>query len=123
MNVVIIGSTSIRHQPTSALFITGSIFLYVFSYYALRLGFFLESLFVPLHVARPMGDSLLGDRVYRSYMLTILEYNTQVGLIVLEMVDFDVILGMDWFPLYHAILNCFAKTVTLAIPYIPPIVW
>ncbi|XP_070052783.1 uncharacterized protein [Nicotiana tomentosiformis] len=30
------------------------------------------------------------------------------------MVDFDVILGMDWLSPYHAILDCHAKTVTLA---------
>ncbi|XP_070042587.1 uncharacterized protein [Nicotiana tomentosiformis] len=32
------------------------------------------------------------------------------------MVDFDVILVMDWLSPYHAILNCHAKTVALALP-------
>ncbi|XP_070010054.1 uncharacterized protein [Nicotiana sylvestris] len=32
------------------------------------------------------------------------------------MVDFDVILGIDWLSPYHAILDCHAKTVTLAMP-------
>ncbi|XP_069145428.1 uncharacterized protein [Solanum lycopersicum] len=32
------------------------------------------------------------------------------------MVDFDVILGMDWLSRYHDVLDCNAKTVTLAMP-------
>ena len=39
------------------------------------------------------------------------------------MVDFDLILGMDWLSPHHAVLDCYAKTVTLAIPSIPPVVW
>ena len=39
------------------------------------------------------------------------------------MVDFDVILGMDWLSPYRAVLDCFSKTVTLAIHGIPPVVW
>ncbi|XP_070035924.1 uncharacterized protein, partial [Nicotiana tomentosiformis] len=34
--------------------------------------------------------------------------------LLLDMVDFDVILGMDWLSPYHAILDYHAKTVTLA---------
>ncbi|XP_070052135.1 uncharacterized protein [Nicotiana tomentosiformis] len=37
--------------------------------------------------------------------------------------DFDVILGMDWHSPYHAILDCHAKTLTLAILGLPRIEW
>lgn len=50
-------------------------------------------------------------------------YDTWVDMIILEMVDFHVILGMDWLSLYHAILDCYAKTVTLAMPGKPTIEW
>ncbi|WMV46513.1 hypothetical protein MTR67_039898 [Solanum verrucosum] len=36
----------------------------------------------------------------------------------LDILDFDVILGMYWLSPYHAVLDCFAKTVTLARPSI-----
>ena len=39
------------------------------------------------------------------------------------MVDFDLILGMDWLSPHDAVLDCYAKTVTLAMPGIPPVVW
>ena len=39
------------------------------------------------------------------------------------MVDFDFILGMDWLSPYHAVLDCNAKTVTLAMPGVPRVEW
>ncbi|XP_070057189.1 uncharacterized protein [Nicotiana tomentosiformis] len=39
------------------------------------------------------------------------------------MVDFDVILGMDWLSPDYAIRNCHAKTVTLAMPGLPRLEW
>ena len=43
-------------------------------------------------------------------------YDTHADLKVLDMIDFDVILGMDWLSSYHTILNCHAKTITLVMP-------
>ena len=42
---------------------------------------------------------------------------------VQEMDDFDVILGMTWLSPQFAILDCNAKTVTLAKPGTDPLVW
>lgn len=39
------------------------------------------------------------------------------------MLDFDLILRMVLLALYHAILDCYAKIVTLAIQQIPLVVW
>ncbi|XP_075092142.1 uncharacterized protein LOC142172431 [Nicotiana tabacum] len=61
-----------------------------------------------------MGDAIIIDRIYRSCVVTIGSLETRVDLLLLYMVDFDVILGMDWLSPYHAILDCHAKTVTLA---------
>ena len=33
-------------------------------------------------------------------------------LIVLNMIDFDIILGIDWLALYHACINCHGKQVS-----------
>ena len=49
--------------------------------------------------------------------------NTHVDLVILEMVNFDVILGMTWLSPNFAILDCNAKTVTLAKPGTYPLVW
>ncbi|XP_070055122.1 uncharacterized protein [Nicotiana tomentosiformis] len=50
-------------------------------------------------------------------------YETRADLLLLDMTDFDVILGMDWLSLYHAILDCHAKTITLAMPELPRLEW
>ncbi|XP_069150868.1 uncharacterized protein [Solanum lycopersicum] len=38
-------------------------------------------------------------------------------------VDFDVILGMNWLSTYHVVLDCDAKTMTLAMPGVSRIKW
>ncbi|RVW12093.1 Retrovirus-related Pol polyprotein from transposon 17.6 [Vitis vinifera] len=37
-------------------------------------------------------------------------------LVLLDLQDFDVILGMDWLASYHASVDCFEKRVTFSIP-------
>ncbi|RVW32511.1 Transposon Ty3-G Gag-Pol polyprotein [Vitis vinifera] len=39
-----------------------------------------------------------------------------VDLVLLDLQDFDVILGMDWLASYHASVDCFEKRVTFSIP-------
>ncbi|XP_070019553.1 uncharacterized protein [Nicotiana sylvestris] len=39
------------------------------------------------------------------------------------MVNFEAILGMDWLSLYHAILDCHAKIVTLSMQGLPRLEW
>ncbi|XP_070046880.1 uncharacterized protein [Nicotiana tomentosiformis] len=46
-----------------------------------------------------------------------------VDLLLLSMVDFDVILGMDWLFPCHTILDFYAKTVILALPGVPRLEW
>ncbi|XP_070057168.1 uncharacterized protein [Nicotiana tomentosiformis] len=82
-----------------------------------------ESLGIPVYVSTLVGDSVVVDRVYQSYVVTFCGYETRAYLLLLDMVDFEVILGMDWFSPYHAILDCYAKTVTLAMPELPRIEW
>ncbi|XP_070055242.1 uncharacterized protein [Nicotiana tomentosiformis] len=44
-------------------------------------------------------------------------------IIGIVLVDFDVILGMDWFSPYHAIIDCHSKMVTLAMIGLPRLEW
>ena len=52
---------------------------------------------------------MIVEKVYSSCLVTFLESNTHVDLVILEMVDFDVILGMTWLSPNFAILDCNAK--------------
>ena len=78
---------------------------------------------MPIHVSTPVGESVIVEKVYRSCLVTFVGSNTHVDLVILEMVDFHVILGMTWLSPNFAILDCNAKTVTLAKPGTDPLVW
>ncbi|XP_070032514.1 uncharacterized protein [Nicotiana tomentosiformis] len=69
----------------------------------------------PLSSAPP-ARSAFSDRVYWSFLVTIASYDTKVDLFLLNMVDNDLILRIEWLSPYHAIMDCHAKTVTLAMP-------
>jgi len=73
-----------------------------------------DSLTMFVHVSTPVGDSIVVDRVYRSCEVTIRGYEMRLDLLLLSMVDFDVILCMDWLSPYLSILDCHSRTVTLA---------
>ncbi|XP_070019871.1 uncharacterized protein [Nicotiana sylvestris] len=121
--VVIAGTVSICSRDASVLFDLGSTYSYVSSYFASYLVMPRDSLSAPVYISTSVGYSIVVDRVYRSYVIVIRGLETRVDLLLLDMVDFDVILGMDWLSRYHAILDCDAKTVTLALPGLPRLEW
>ena len=98
------------------MFDPGSTFSYVSSSFATGLDLYCDLLDMPIRVSNPMGESVIVEKVYRSCLVTFVGSNTHVDLGILEMVDFDVILGMTWLSPNFEILDCIAKTVTLAKP-------
>ncbi|XP_070054806.1 uncharacterized protein [Nicotiana tomentosiformis] len=77
----------------------------------------------PIHVSTPVGDTIVVDRVYRSCIVTIGGLETRVDLLLLSMIDFDVILGMDWLSPSYASVDYHVMTVTLAMSGLPRIEW
>ncbi|XP_075089596.1 uncharacterized protein LOC142170798 [Nicotiana tabacum] len=122
-NAMITGIVSVCHRDAFVLFDPGSTFSYVSSYFARYLDMPRKSLVSSVRVSTPMGDTIIVDCVYRSYVVTIGGLKTRVDLLLLCMVDFDVILGMNWLSPCRAILDCRAKTVTLAMSGVPRIEW
>ncbi|XP_070013734.1 uncharacterized protein [Nicotiana sylvestris] len=122
-DAVIISIVSICHKDASVLFDPCSTYSYVSSYFTRYLDLPHEPLVSPIHVSTPVGDTIIVDRVYRSCVVAIGGSKTRVDLLLLSMVDFDVILGMDWLCPCHAIMDCHAKTVTLAMSGLPRIEW
>ncbi|XP_070046306.1 uncharacterized protein [Nicotiana tomentosiformis] len=82
-----------------------------------------DSLSAPIYVSTQVGDSIVVNHVYRSCVIIIGSLETGVDLLLLDMVDFDVIFGMDWMSSYHVILDCHAKMMTLAMPGLPRLEW
>ena len=80
----------------SVLFDPGSTFSYVSSSFATGLDLYYDLLDMPFRVSTPMGESVIVEKVYRSCLVNFVGSNTYVDLIILDMVDFNVILGMTW---------------------------
>ena len=64
---------------------------------------------IPLSVATPLSDSLDSD-VFRSNCPVLIEGRELLAdLVLLDVMDFDVILGMDWLSQYFATVDCRRK--------------
>ncbi|WP_144028114.1 retroviral-like aspartic protease family protein, partial [Paenibacillus sp. 32352] len=95
-DVVIIGNLLVCDCMVSVLFDPGSTFSYVSSSFANGLNLPCELLDMPIRVSTPVGESVVVEKVYRSCLVNFVGRNTYVDLVILEMDDFDVILGMTW---------------------------
>ena len=70
-----------------------------------------ETLSEPFSVSTPVGDPVIARRIYRNCHVTVSQKVTSVDLVQLEMVDFNVILGMDWLYSCYATVDCRTRIV------------
>ncbi|XP_019251201.1 PREDICTED: uncharacterized protein LOC109230128 [Nicotiana attenuata] len=115
-DAVITGILTVCTLDAYALMDPGSTFSYVTPYCALDFGIEQEQILEPFSVSTPVGDSLIASLIYRGCVIIIQDRETTADLIELEMVDFDVIMGMDWLYKCYAILDCRAKVVKFEFP-------
>ena len=69
-----------------------------------------------IEVSLPTGDSRLAESVYMDSRVIIGGQEFLADLILLDIHDFDVILGMDWLSRHHATVDCYRKEVRLCRP-------
>ncbi|KAH0755813.1 hypothetical protein KY290_026083 [Solanum tuberosum] len=82
-----------------------------------------EQISEPFSVSTPVGESILAERVYRDCPIFVNHKSTMTDLIELDMVDFDVILGMDWLHACYASVNCRTRVVRFQFPNEPVLEW
>ncbi|XP_070049959.1 uncharacterized protein [Nicotiana tomentosiformis] len=87
---------TIHSHAIYALMDPGSTFSYITPFIAGKLDMRSELLPQPVEVATPVGDSIVDNHVYRDCTVLINDRPTSVDLVELVMLDFDVIMGMDW---------------------------
>ena len=75
----------------------------------------ISSMDFDLIVATPMRDSVVTSKMLRDCLVMIGYREMPVDLVLLDLQDFDVILGMDWLASYHAFVDCFGKKVIFSI--------
>ena len=62
-------------------------------------------------VSIPLNKAFVAKYEYKSCVVRIKDKDTLVDLVLLDMLDFDAILGMDWLSPWHASVDCHNKLV------------
>lgn len=94
-DVMITGIILGCHRLTFVSFSSGSVYSYMSTYFSLGFDFSYDSTSVSVDISTPIGEPLVVVLVYQSCFVTLAGYKTWVDLIILDMVDFDIILGID----------------------------
>ena len=76
------------------------------------MGLEVETLENPLYVSSPLGTRLSVDLICRSCELEISRILLTVDLRLMNMSEFDIILGMDWLTAYRVVIDCERRRVT-----------
>ena len=71
-----------------------------------ELGLEVETLEEPLYVSSPLGTRVRIGMICRGCELEISWILLIVDLRVMDMSEFDVILGMDWMTAYKVVIDC-----------------
>ena len=78
----------------------------------IELGLEVETLEEPLYVSSPQGIRARIGMVCRGCELEISGTLLTVDLRIMDMLEFDVILGMDWLTAYRVVIDCERRRVT-----------
>ena len=105
------GQLSVSNLSLYALIDSGA----THSYIASRLCDKLEGnrqIFSTLFITiTPTRDVYQSTTWYKDVPIKVQEYVMYANLIVIDMTDYDVILGMDWLSTHHAVIDCRKKHV------------
>ncbi|XP_070013961.1 uncharacterized protein [Nicotiana sylvestris] len=113
---VVTSILTVQSHDVYALIDPGSTLSYVTPFVAMEFGIEPEQLHEPFSVSTPVGESILATRAYRSCVVTVRGRDPMADLIELGMVDFDVIMGMDWHYSYFVKLDYRTITMRLEFP-------
>ncbi|WMV13973.1 hypothetical protein MTR67_007358 [Solanum verrucosum] len=94
----------------------GATLSFVTPYVVMRFDISPKILCNPFYVTLPAGDSIVARRVYRNFPISVSHILTHVDLIALDMLDFDIILEVDWIYSCYASIDCNTHFFTFKVP-------
>ena len=89
----------------------GATLSFVTPYIVVQFNVSLETLSEPFSVSTPVGDPVITRRLYKNCPVSVSDKVTLADLVELEMVDFDVVLRMDWLHSCYALVDCRTRIV------------
>ncbi|KAL0536183.1 hypothetical protein IC582_025122 [Cucumis melo] len=113
---VVTGTLPVLGHYALVFFYSGSSHSFISSAFVSHARLEVEPLHHVLSVSTPSGECMLSKEKVKACKIEISGHVIEVTLIVLDMLDFDVILGMDWLAANHASIDCSRKEVTFNPP-------
>ena len=108
---VVTSTISLFDTDAHVLVDSGATHSFIYQEFIERVGIEMRPTECSMVVSLPTSDSLTANRVYRGSKVTIASHEFEDDLIVLDIHDFDIILGMDWLAKHHATVDCYRKEV------------
>ena len=109
---VIQGTFLLSRLWARVLFDSGASHSFIAASVVIELGLEVETLEVPLYVSSPLGIRARVGMICRGCKLEISGTLLTVDLRIMDMSEFDVILGMDWLTAYRVVIDCERRRVT-----------
>ncbi|XP_073056904.1 uncharacterized protein [Primulina eburnea] len=110
------GTIIINKISAYVLFDCGATHSFISKRFTKKLGLIPEILVEPFRIATPTSKTIETHKIHRNCIVYINEHTFNAELIQVNMVEFDVILGMDWLSKSHAIVDCRRKIIKLRTP-------
>ena len=98
------------------LFDSSALYLFIVVSCVSELGLEVETLEKPLYMSSPLGTRVIMDLICRGCELEISRILLTMDLRVMDMSEFDVILGMNWLTVYRVVIDCDHRRVTAYTP-------
>ena len=92
---------------------SGSTCSFISHEFALRVYSDISSLGYDIYVSMPTGDVVLVNTVVKDCVVVMGDVFLKVNLVLINLRDFDVILGMDCLSHNHAVIDCQTKEVSM----------
>ncbi|XP_043710382.1 uncharacterized protein LOC122659321 [Telopea speciosissima] len=108
---VITGMIFVYSQPAYVLFDSGVSHSFVSPLFAKKMPIRPKPMAQNLIVSMPTGSKVKLNMIYDTCPIRVCDHRLKASLIVLNMKDFDVILGMDWLSTHGACIICAERKV------------
>ncbi|XP_073151823.1 uncharacterized protein [Henckelia pumila] len=112
-SAIVTGMIRIAGLPAFVLIDSGATHSFISVNFMMKLGVLPDESISKFCVSLPSGEELESSSVVRNCKVQMQSLVLCADFIVLKMVDFDAIFGMDWLSRHEAIIDCKRKTVSL----------
>lgn len=113
---IVIGKLSIFSHNINVLIYLSSMLSHVTPLIVGKFKRALETQVNPFEVSTSIRDSIIAQGVYHNCIVTIYDFDTLVVLIELDMIDFNVIMDMNWFATCYCIIDYQTKKIHFHFP-------